>query len=128
MIIYIGLYEVVLRNTEIAEYILEMLLPHFKIYFETDENVLIPVKLELCMAVQGEQVVLQEPLAELIFVLQKIYIKAALMKSSRIDELAIILESLCRRMTRLDTEHLNLVKNLARHNKSRVMRFLDYLF
>ncbi|RLU26295.1 hypothetical protein DMN91_000089 [Ooceraea biroi] len=106
--LYNGLYEAVLRNIEIAEYILEMLLPHFKVYFEPDENILIPAKLELCTAVQGEQVVLQEPLAELIFVLQKIYIKAALVKSSLIDELAMILESLCRRMPRLDTEHLNL--------------------
>lgn len=88
---------------------MEMLLPHFKVYFEADENILIPVKLDLCRAVQGEQVVLQEPLAELIFVLQKIYIKAALMKSPLIDELAIILESLCRRMPRVDMEHLNLV-------------------
>lgn len=105
----IGLYEAVLTNTEVAEYVLEMLLPHFKMFFETDENVLVPVKLELCTAVQGEEVILQEPLAELIFILQKIYIKSALVKSSHVDELAVILESLCRRMSRLDVEHLNLV-------------------
>lgn len=106
--LYNGLYEAVLTNTEVAEYVLEMLLPHFKMFFETDENVLVPVKLELCTAAQGEEVILQEPLAELIFVLQKIYIKSALVKSSLIDELAVILESLCRRMARLDIEHLNL--------------------
>lgn len=88
-----------------------MLLPHFKTFFEADENVVVPVKLELCTAVQGDQVVLQEPLAELILILQKIYIKSALMKSSYVDELAIILESLCRRMPRLETEHLNLVNS-----------------
>lgn len=133
MHIHAGLYEAVLRNTEIAEYILEMLLPHFQIYFEADENIVIPVKLELCTAVQGEQVVLQEPLAELIFVLQKIYIKAALMKSSLIDELAIILESLCRRMPRLDSEHLNLVKKKNKEKnleedieKLRVTKFENY--
>ncbi|CAL1679736.1 unnamed protein product [Lasius platythorax] len=106
--LYNGLYEAVLTNTEVAEYVLEMLLPHFKMFFETDENVLVPVKLELCTAVQGEEVILQEPLAELIFILQKIYIKSALVKSSHVDELAVILESLCRRMSRLDVEHLNL--------------------
>jgi len=108
-IYFLGLYEAVLKNIEIAEYVLEMLLPHFKTFFETDENVMVPVKLELCTAVQGDQVILQEPLAELILVLQKIYIKSALIKSSFVDELAVILESLCRRMPRLETEHLSLV-------------------
>lgn len=97
------------KNVEAAEYILEMLLPHFRLYFEDDENVLLPIKLELCITMHGEQTVSQEPLAELIFVLQKIYIKAALLKSPLVDELAVILESLCRRMPRVDTEHLNLV-------------------
>lgn len=78
-------------------------------YFEADENNLLPIKLETLCVTQGETIVLQEPLAELIFTLQKIYIKSALIKSSFIDELAIILESLCRRMPRVDLEHLNLV-------------------
>lgn len=98
-----------MTNAEIAEYVLEILLPHFKMFFETDENVLVPVKLELCTAIQGEEVILQEPLAELIFILQKIYIKSALIKSTLVDELAVILESLCRRMSQLNTEDLNLV-------------------
>ncbi|XP_029669102.1 Fanconi anemia group I protein isoform X2 [Formica exsecta] len=110
--LYNGLYEVVLTNTEIAEYVLEMLLPHFKMFFETDENVLVPVKLELCTAIQGEEVILQEPLAELIFILQKIYIKSALVKSTLVDELAVILESLCRRMSQLNIEDLNLEDKL----------------
>lgn len=101
-----------MKNIKIAEYVLEMLLPHFKTFFETDENVVVPVNLELCTAVQGDQVVLQEPLAELILILQKIYIKSALIKSIFIDDLAIILESLCRRMPRLETEHLNLVSSV----------------
>ncbi|KYQ49928.1 Fanconi anemia group I protein [Trachymyrmex zeteki] len=116
--LYNGLYEAVLKNIEIAEYVLEMLLPHFKTFFETDENVVVPVKLELCTVIQGDQVVLQEPLAELIFVLQKIYIKSALIKSSFVDELAIILESLCRRMPRLETEHLSLDDKLDLSNTS----------
>ncbi|XP_071633870.1 Fanconi anemia group I protein isoform X1 [Temnothorax longispinosus] len=116
--LYNGLYEAMLKNIEITEYILEMILPHFKTFFEADENVVVPVKLELCTAVQGDQVILQEPLAELILTLQKIYIKSALMKSSFVDELAIILESLCRRMPRLETEHLNLDDKLDISNSS----------
>lgn len=111
---YLGLYEAVLTNSEIAEYVLEMLLPHFKMFFEMDENVRVPVKLELCTVAQGEEIILQEPLAELIFILQKIYIKSALVKSSLVDELAVILESLCRRMSRLDVEDLNLVSLMER--------------
>lgn len=98
-----------MKNTEITEYVLEMLLPHLKMYFEADENVLIPVKLELCMTTQGEQIVLQEPLADLIYVLQKIYIKSATMRLFLIDEIIIILESLCKRMPRINLEDLNLV-------------------
>lgn len=111
---YLGLYEAVLTNIEIAEYVLEMLLPHFKMFFEMDENVTVPVKFELSTVVQGEEIILQEPLAELIFILQKIYIKSALIKSSLVDELAVILESLCRRMSRLDVEDLNLVNLIER--------------
>ncbi|XP_036145444.1 Fanconi anemia group I protein isoform X3 [Monomorium pharaonis] len=116
--LYNGLYEAALKNIEISEYILEMLLPHFKTFFETDENVVVPVKLEICTIVQGDQIVLQEPLAELILILQKIYIKSALMRSSIVDELAIILESLCRRMPRLETEHLNLDDKLDLSNSN----------
>ncbi|XP_011143561.1 Fanconi anemia group I protein [Harpegnathos saltator] len=110
--LYNSLYDVVSKNIKVAEYILEMLLPHFRLYFEEDENILLPVKLDLCVTVQGDQVVSQEPLAELIFGLQKIYIKAALLTSPFVDELAIILESLCKRMPRVDIEHLNLDDNL----------------
>ncbi|XP_018402667.1 PREDICTED: Fanconi anemia group I protein [Cyphomyrmex costatus] len=116
--LYNGLYEAVLKNIEITEYVLEMLLPHFKTFFETDENVVVPVKLELCTAVQGDQIILQEPLAELVLVLQKIYIKSALIKSSFVNELAIILESLCRRMPRLEVEHLSLDDKLDLSNSS----------
>lgn len=98
-----------LKNVEIAEYILDMLLPHFKVYFEADENIIVPIKLDLCMVMQGDEIVVQEPLPELISILQKIYIKSALIKSSLLDELAVILESLCRRMTQLNVEHFNLV-------------------
>ncbi|XP_032678232.1 Fanconi anemia group I protein isoform X3 [Odontomachus brunneus] len=116
--LYNSLYDVVSKNVDAAEYILEMLLPHFRLYFEDDENVVLPIKLELCTTMHGEQAISQEPLAELIFVLQKIYIKAALLKSSLVDELAVILESLCRRMPRVDTEHLNLDDNLDLNNSS----------
>ncbi|XP_072767209.1 Fanconi anemia group I protein [Anoplolepis gracilipes] len=116
--LYNGLYEAVLINTEIAEYVLEMLVPHLKIFFETNEHVSVPVKLELCTTVQGEEIILQEPLAELIFVLQKIYIKSALAKSTLVDELAVILESLCRRMSKLDDTNLNIDDKLDLGNSS----------
>ncbi|XP_011882378.1 PREDICTED: Fanconi anemia group I protein isoform X2 [Vollenhovia emeryi] len=116
--LYNGLYEAILKNIEIAAYILEMLVPHFKTFFESDENVVLPVKLDLCLAVQGDQAVIQEPLAELILMLQKIYIKSALVRSSFVDELAIILESLCKRMPRLETEHLSLDDKLDLSNSS----------
>ncbi|XP_011647262.1 Fanconi anemia group I protein [Pogonomyrmex barbatus] len=116
--LYNDLYEAVLKNMKIAEYVLEMLLPHFKTFFEADENVAVPIKLDLCTTIQGEQVISQEPLAELVLILQKIYIKSALIKSSVIDELAVILESLCKRMSQLETEHLNLEDKLDLNNSN----------
>lgn len=107
--IFLGLYGAVVKNPEITEIVLDMLLAHLNIYLETDVDVLPPVKFELCADYHGTEVVLQEPIAEMIFALQKIYIDTIPKKSNTLDKLRDILESLCTRMASTELEHLNLV-------------------
>ncbi|XP_076677421.1 Fanconi anemia complementation group I isoform X2 [Andrena cerasifolii] len=106
--LYQGLYGAVVKNPEIIEIVLDMLLAHLNIYLETDVDVLPPVKFELCADHHGTELVLQEPIAEMIFALQKIYIDTIPKKSNTLDKLRDILESLCTRMASTKLEHLNL--------------------
>ncbi|CAK9794572.1 Fanconi anemia group I protein [Anthophora plagiata] len=106
--LYEGLHDTVRKNLEITEILLDMLLSHFNLYFNTDDNILPPVKFELCTDIHGMEVVLQEPIAQLIFTLQKIYINTIPRTSDTFEKLHGILESLCRRMAATDLEHFNL--------------------
>lgn len=105
----LGLYDAITKNSEIIESVLDMLLSHLNLYIEADDDVLPPVKFELCANFHGTEVVLEEPIAELIFVLQKIYMDVASRKSNTLNKLHDILESLCTRMAATELEHLNLV-------------------
>ncbi|KZC06011.1 Fanconi anemia group I protein like protein [Dufourea novaeangliae] len=106
--LYEGLYGAVTRNPEITEIVLDMLLSHLSLYLEEDNNVLPPVKFELCADIEGMEVILKEPIAELIFAIQKIYMGKISRKSNVSDKLHTVLESLCRRMAATELEHLNL--------------------
>jgi hypothetical protein len=93
----------------LTEYVIEMLLEHFFKYYEKDEEILPPIYFEKCSFDQGLDIILHEPLPDLIFTLQKIYIKMASKDSSKIDKLADVLESLCKRMAQTDLEHMGIV-------------------
>ncbi|OAD51916.1 Fanconi anemia group I protein [Eufriesea mexicana] len=105
---YEGLYHTVTKNPEITEILLDMLLSHLNIYLNIDDSILPPVKLELCTDIHGAEVVLQEPIAQLIFVLQKIYINTVVKDSNTFIKLHDVLESLCRKMAATELEHLHL--------------------
>ncbi|KAL2748702.1 Fanconi anemia group I protein isoform X1 [Vespula maculifrons] len=106
--LYEGLYEVVIKNPDLSEYIVEILLAQLNLYFETDENVLPPLKIDLSADINDVQIVPKEPIATLISVLQAIYIKTASEDWEILNKIAIILESLCARMAQTELEHLNL--------------------
>lgn len=108
-IIFLGLYNIAIKNPEIVEIILDMLFSHLNLYLHVDDNILPPVKLELCTDIHGMDVVMQEPIAQLIFALQKIYINTTTKNSSTSEKIYNILESLCKKMTIIELEHLNLV-------------------
>ncbi|XP_015179338.1 PREDICTED: Fanconi anemia group I protein homolog isoform X2 [Polistes dominula] len=106
--LYEGLFEVVIKNPELSEYIMEILLAQLNLYFETDENILPPLKIDLSVDMNDLQMIPREPIAILISVLQEIYIKIASKDWDILNKIAIILESLCVRMARTELEHLNL--------------------
>lgn len=108
-ITFLGLYGTVTKNPEITEILVDMLLSHLNLYLHTDDSALPPVKLELCTDVHGVEIVLQEPIAQLIFTLQKTYINTVVKNSRTLEKLHDILKSLCRKMAITELEHLNLV-------------------
>lgn len=106
--LYQGVYDAVVVNMELAEYVSEMLLDHFKLFWEPSENILPPIVFDKCTITQGAEEVLQEPLGELVFLIQKLYIKTALKNYAAVNTFSIILESLCKRISLTEAEHLNL--------------------
>ena len=86
-----------------------MLLEHFFKYYADDVNILPPISFEKFSVNRGANVVLREPLFDLMFSLRKIDLNVALKDSPEIDKLANVLESLCKRMSETDLEHMGLV-------------------
>lgn len=105
---YEEIYDVVVKNPEISKYIMEILLAQLNLYFEIDENVLPPLKIDQSADVNDIQIVPREPLAALIYTIQKIYLKLSFKDWEILNRIAIILESLCIRMAQIEIEHLNI--------------------
>ncbi|XP_075996849.1 Fanconi anemia group I protein [Genypterus blacodes] len=66
LILYEGFYDVLRRNSQLASSVMQTLLSQLKRYYEPEQDLLPPVKLEPCITAQGDQVYLQEPLAHLV--------------------------------------------------------------
>ncbi|XP_064168791.1 Fanconi anemia group I protein isoform X1 [Anguilla rostrata] len=65
-LLYQGFHGVLCRNSQLASSILQTLLSQLRRYYEPEQDLLPPVKLERCISAQGESVFLQEPLARLL--------------------------------------------------------------
>ncbi|XP_072326661.1 Fanconi anemia group I protein isoform X1 [Scyliorhinus torazame] len=70
LMLYEGLFDVLRRNSQLADTILQMLLSQLKRYYEAEEDLLPPLKLEGCITSQGGQIYLHEPLAHLLCCIQ----------------------------------------------------------
>ncbi|XP_032379362.1 Fanconi anemia group I protein isoform X1 [Etheostoma spectabile] len=66
LMLYEGFYEVLRRNSQLASSIMQTLFSQLKRYYEPEQDLLPPVKLEPCITALGDQVYLQEPLAHLV--------------------------------------------------------------
>ncbi|KAK5867624.1 hypothetical protein PBY51_012095 [Eleginops maclovinus] len=66
LMLYEGFYDVLRRNSQLASSIMQTLFSQLKRYYEPEQDLLPPVKLEPCITALGDQVYLQEPLAHLL--------------------------------------------------------------
>ncbi|XP_078113589.1 Fanconi anemia group I protein isoform X1 [Sander vitreus] len=66
LMLYEGFYDVLRRNSQLASSIMQTLFSQLKRYYEPEQDLLPPVKLEPCITALGDQVYLQEPLAHLV--------------------------------------------------------------
>nr|XP_006139350.1 Fanconi anemia group I protein [Pelodiscus sinensis] len=70
LMLYEGFYDVLRRNSQLSNSIMDMLLSQIKRYYEPEPDLLPPLKLEGCIMAQGDQIFLQEPLAHLLSCIQ----------------------------------------------------------
>ncbi|MEQ2266641.1 hypothetical protein XENORESO_013565 [Xenotaenia resolanae] len=128
LMLYEGFYDVLRRNSQLASSIMQTLLSQVRRYYEPEQDLLPPVKLEPCIAAHGDQVYLQEPLAHLVSCtvhclmwLQNTQRAASLNADDSDDdeeeeegyksELQTILESMTRRMIKCELEDFELDKS-----------------
>ncbi|KAM3870643.1 Fanconi anemia group I protein [Diretmus argenteus] len=127
--LYEGFHDVLRRNSQLASSIMQTLLSQLRRYYEPEQDLLPPVKLEPCITAHGDQVFLQEPLAHLmsctihcLLWLQSIRLSAHPNASESDDdeqdeeegyqsELQTILESITRRMIKSELEDFELDKS-----------------
>ncbi|KAK5609003.1 hypothetical protein CRENBAI_017413 [Crenichthys baileyi] len=128
LMLYEGFYDVLRRNSQLASSIMQTLLSQVRRYYEPEQDLLPPVKLEPCIAAHGDQVYLQEPLAHLLSCtvhclmwLQNSQRAASLNADVSDDdeeeeegyksELQTILESMTRRLIKCELEDFELDKS-----------------
>uniref|UniRef100_A0A8B9K3P8 FA complementation group I n=1 Tax=Astyanax mexicanus TaxID=7994 RepID=A0A8B9K3P8_ASTMX len=128
LMLYEGFHDVLRRNSQLASSIMHTLLSQLKRYYEPEQDLLPPMKLESCISAQGDQVFLQEPLAHLFScTVHCLLWHQSLGENARggmddeddeeedeggfQDELHAILESVTRRMIKSELEDFELDKS-----------------
>ncbi|XP_069480410.1 Fanconi anemia group I protein isoform X2 [Ambystoma mexicanum] len=127
LMLYEGFYDVLRRNSQLADSIMQTLLSQLQRYFEPKPDLLPPLKLEGCITAQGDQIFLQEPLAHLICCIQhclawynsSVHQNKGLVEEEDDDDdhmglqqdLDEMLESITRRMIKSDLEDFELDKS-----------------
>ncbi|XP_074256102.1 Fanconi anemia group I protein isoform X2 [Saimiri boliviensis] len=70
LMLYEGFYDVLRRNSQLANSIMQTLLSQLKQFYEPKPDLLPPLKLEACILAQGDKISLQEPLDYLLCCIQ----------------------------------------------------------
>ncbi|XP_076434906.1 Fanconi anemia group I protein-like [Babylonia areolata] len=83
--LYQGLVDVLSRNTQLKARIMDMLHKQMKKYYESDEDTVPPLKLELCITASGENVYLAEPLAHLLSCIQQCVHRVKMIRLQNVD-------------------------------------------
>lgn len=118
--LYEGLFEVVSKNQKLTYNVLDLLVNQFRRYYEENEDIQAPLKLELCISCAGGTIALTEPLASLLNCLQLCTKKSGLRLdreddedeplSNLLDDVEEILKSMTKRMIKADLEDFELDK------------------
>ncbi|XP_039628954.1 Fanconi anemia group I protein [Polypterus senegalus] len=66
LMLYEGFYDVLRKNSQLANSIIQTVLSQLRRYYEPEQDLLPPIKLEGCIVAQGDQILLHEPLAHLL--------------------------------------------------------------
>ncbi|XP_031554270.1 Fanconi anemia group I protein-like [Actinia tenebrosa] len=121
ILLYEGLYDVMCHNPQLRQPILDALYVQFQKYYETEDDVTPPIKLDPCLSASGEQVFLAEPLAHLLSALQHCTLWCGDHTSEEDDdqdnvehlfnEVEDLLQSLTRRMIKSEMEDFELDKS-----------------
>ncbi|GAA6217624.1 Fanconi anemia group I protein [Lates japonicus] len=129
LMLYEGFHDVLRRNSQLASSIMQTLLSQLRRYYEPEQDLLPPVKLEPCITAHGDQVYLQEPLAHLVSCTVHCLLWLQNMRRSANpnaddsdedeeeeeegyhSELQAILESMTRRMIKCELEDFELDKS-----------------
>ncbi|XP_040895232.1 Fanconi anemia group I protein isoform X2 [Toxotes jaculatrix] len=129
LMLYEGFYEVLRRNSQLSSSIMQTLLSQLRRYYEPEQDLLPPVKLEPCITAHGDQIYLQEPLAHLVSCTVHCLLWLQNMRRSANpnadgsdddeeeeeegyqSELQTILESMTRRMVKSELEDFELDKS-----------------
>uniref|UniRef100_A0A8C0G6D5 FA complementation group I n=1 Tax=Chelonoidis abingdonii TaxID=106734 RepID=A0A8C0G6D5_CHEAB len=127
LMLYEGFYDVLRRNSQLSNSIMETLLSQIKRYYEPEPDLLPPLKLEGCIVAQGDQIFLQEPLAHLLSCIQHClaWYKSTMQLRHEAEEeededddyvgfqqdLEEMLESITRRMIKSELEDFELDKS-----------------
>ncbi|KAK1158085.1 Fanconi anemia group I protein-like isoform X1 [Acipenser oxyrinchus oxyrinchus] len=124
LLLYEGFHDVLRRNSQLASSILQTLLSQLKRYYEPEQDLLPPVKLEGCITAQGDQIFLHEPLAHLLSCVVHCFLWYRELQRHNLHEeeeeeeeegiqedLENILDSLSRRMIKSELEDFELDKS-----------------
>ncbi|XP_068458820.1 Fanconi anemia group I protein isoform X2 [Clinocottus analis] len=127
LMLYEGFYDVLRRNSQLASSIMQTLLSQVRRYYEPEQDLLPPVKLEPCITALGDQIYIQEPLAHLVSCTVHCLLWLQNMRRSANpnaddsddeeeeegyqSELQTILESMTRRMIKSELEDFELDKS-----------------
>ncbi|XP_069697907.1 Fanconi anemia group I protein [Periplaneta americana] len=103
--LYEGLHSGVIRNPELNEHVQDMLLNHFSQFYESDADVLPPLKFSKAVVLKDISAELQEPLGHLVFAIQQV---VTIDLPNGPNKLTNILESLCERIIKCSLEDFGL--------------------
>ncbi|CAH1782677.1 unnamed protein product [Owenia fusiformis] len=109
--LYQGLCDTLQKNPVLGEPILQMLKAQMKVYYKSVEDVVPPVDLEKCITAQGDQIILVEPLAHLVYAMQQCVLHVEDNDTDVYNDINDMLDSLSRRMIKSELEDFELDKS-----------------